>query len=96
MNREEIIKKLRTQQSALSGFKIKSLELFGSFARGEAGADSDIDFIVDFQGSTTFDQYMGLKIFLEDLFHRSVDLVTRRGIRPEIAPYIKQEAQRVA
>ena len=96
MERDEIVSQLKARLDRLAEFKIKSLAIFGSIARGEARADSDIDFLVDFNGPATFDQYMGLKLFLEDLLGRPVDLVTRKGVRPELAPHIEQEARRVA
>ncbi len=77
-------------------FKVKSLSLFGSAARDKMRRNSDVDFVVEFKGPTTFDRYMDLKFFLEDLLGRPVDLVTRKGIRPEIAPYIERELLHVA
>ena len=96
MKRDDVVNQLKAHLDQLAEFKIKSLAIFGSVARGEARPDSDIDFLVEFNGPTTFDQYMGLKIFLEDLLCHPVDLVTRKGVRPELAPYVEQEARRVA
>lgn len=87
---------LKKQRSRLSELRVKSLALFGSTARNEAGPESDLDFLVEFEGAATFDQYMGLKIFLEDLFRCPVDLVTRHGIRPELTSSIEKEAIDVA
>ena len=96
MKREDVVNQLKAHLNQLAEFKIKSLAIFGSVVRGEARPDSDVDFLVEFNGPTTFDQYMGLKLFLEDLLGRPVDLVTRKGVRPELAPYVDQEARRVA
>ncbi len=96
MKRDEILQRLKVQRAKLTDFRVKSLAVFGSVARSEARADSDIDLLVEFDGPATFDQYMGLKIFLEDLLGCPIDLVTRKGVRPELAPYINQEARRVA
>ncbi|MDZ4828894.1 MAG: nucleotidyltransferase family protein [Phycisphaerae bacterium] len=63
---------------------VTSAMLFGSVARGEGNADSDIDLFVEFDGPTTFDRFMGLKLDLEDALHRRVDLVTRQAIRPHV------------
>ena len=92
MNREEILQRLAAQRSKVSSFQVKSLAVFGSVARGEARADSDVDILVEFQGPATFDGYMKLKTFLEDVLNRRVDLLTRRGLRPELAPAIEREA----
>jgi hypothetical protein len=76
-------------------YHITSVALFGSTARDEAGPESDVDILVDFPSPPTFDQYMGLKIELEDLLGKRVDLVTRRGLRERIRPFIEKEAIRV-
>ena len=47
-------------------FGVRDLAVFGSVARGDASDASDLDVLVDFVGSATFDGYMGLKLFLED------------------------------
>lgn len=96
IKRDEIEKCLKEQQVKLANFNVKTLSLFGSVARDEAGPESDVDLLVEFNGITTFDRYMKLKMFLEDLLGRRVDLVTRKGIRPQIAPSIEREARRVA
>ncbi len=96
MRRDEVLERFKTQHAELAKFGVKSLSIFGSVARNKARSDSDIDFLVEFEGTTTFDQYMGLKIFLEDLLKCPVDLVTRKGIRPQLAPAIEREALRVA
>jgi hypothetical protein len=65
-------------------------------ARGEATAASDLDLLVDFDGPTTFDRFMGLKLFLEDTLRTKVDLVTRSALKPRIRDHILAEAARVA
>lgn len=77
-------------------FFIRDLMLFGSVARDEATASSDVDFIVDFEGTATFDRFMGLKFYLEDLLGCKVDLVTLKALRPSIKESIEQEAIHVA
>ena len=96
MKREEIMERLKKERIRLTDFDIKSLAVFGSVARGEARPDSDIDILVEFNGATTFDRYMNLKFFLEDLLGHRIDLVTRKGIRPQLASSIEREARRVA
>ena len=66
-------------------YGVKKIGVFGSFARGEGRKDSDIDVLVEFKDSfETFDNYMELKFFLEDLFGRKVDLVTIEALRPQL------------
>ena len=57
--------------------------MFGSFARGEAKQDSDVDLLVDLDRHT-FDRYMDLKLYLEDLLGRRVDLVLSDRIKPAL------------
>jgi hypothetical protein len=59
-------------------------------ARGEATAESDLDFVVEFSDKS-FDAYMDLKIFLENLFQCRVDLVTVSSIKPRLLPIIQRE-----
>jgi predicted nucleotidyltransferase len=55
--------------------------LFGSFARGEARADSDVDVYVEFEDDKrTYDNFFALHELLEDLFGRRVDLVTDKAL----------------
>ena len=96
MTRDEVVRQLKGRLGELAGFDVKSLAVFGSVARDEARPDSDVDFLVEFNEPATFDRYMGLKLFLEDALHCPVDLVTRKGVRPELMPYIEHEARRVA
>jgi predicted nucleotidyltransferase len=51
----------------LNSLGVKSLAIFGSVARGEADAGSDVDILVDFEGPATFDAYMETKFLLEEL-----------------------------
>lgn len=77
-------------------FGVQTLSVFGSAARGELVADSDVDLYVEFEGATTFDRFMGLKLFLEDLLDRPVDLVTPNALPPSLRSTVDREGQRVA
>lgn len=93
---DAVLASLRNHLDTLRGFNIKSLALFGSIARNEATPNSDLDFLVEFEGPATFDNYMDLKFFLEDLFERSVDLVTKRSLKSQIRQAVLEEAIHVA
>jgi predicted nucleotidyltransferase len=77
-------------------FGVKGLRLFGSTARNEAREDSDVDVLVEFEGPATFDGYFGLLHFLEDRLGASVDLVTEKGLKERVRPYVEQDAIHVA
>ena len=96
MRRDEALALLRAHTADLSRFHVKSLALFGSVARDEAGPESDLDLLLEFEGPATFDLYMGLKLFLEDLPGRRVDLVMSKALKPRMRPRVEREAVRVA
>jgi uncharacterized protein len=89
-NREDVLKLIEQNQAALRKLGVCRLGLFGSCARGEATAESDLDFVVEFSHKS-FDAYMDLKSFLEDLFRSRVDLVTVSSIKPRLLPIIQRE-----
>ncbi|MFM7676011.1 MAG: nucleotidyltransferase family protein [Synechococcus sp.] len=74
----------------------RGLRVFGSVACGSAGPGSDLDLLVDFPASPSFEQYMDLKLALEDLLQVRIDLVTRRGLRAELREQIEREAIPIA
>lgn len=88
--REEVLRLIEQNQATLRKLGVRRLGLFGSCARGEATAESDLDFVVEFSDKS-FDAYMDLKIFLENLFHCRVDLVTVSSIKPRLLPIIQRE-----
>lgn len=73
-------------------FGVRSLGVFGSWARSDARPDSDVDILVEFE-TTTFRRYMGLKFHLEDLLGRRVDLVTRAALRPRLREQVLSEVR---
>ena len=94
--RKIILKTIGIESSlkeALKGRKeIKAVYIFGSYAVDIMDSSSDIDVLVDFkEGAKTFDSFMELKFFLEDLFHRKVDLVTIKALRPQLKESILKE-----
>ena len=89
--REEVFKTIEENREALCRLGVKRLGLFGSAARGEAGAASDLDFVVEFENKS-FDAYMDVKLLLERLFACRVDLVLADSIKPRLRPIILKEA----
>jgi len=92
MKREKLINFLRDNLAEIRGYGIKSLALFGSFARDEATDKSDVDLLVEFEGKVTFDSYMDLKFFLEDSLGCSVDIVSKQMLKPQIRDIVEREA----
>ena len=96
MNRAETLQRLQAHMPTLrADYGVRDLALFGSLARDQAGAESDIDILVSFDGPATSSRYFGLQFYLEDLLGRSVDLVTDKALRAELRPFIEREALHV-
>lgn len=96
MNRDHILALLAEHKPELAErFGVQSLALFGSFARGTAHADSDVDVLVTFDGPATSKRYFGVQFYLEDLLGRDVDLVTDDALRARLRPYVERDAVHV-
>lgn len=88
---EGILATLREQHSALSRrYPIQRLALFGSWARGDAREDSDVDILVEVDPSIGL-RFVELGDELERALGRRVDLVSRRAIKPSLWERIEPE-----
>ena len=81
-------------RETLRKYGVKRIGLFGSYVQGTADASRDIDLLVELE-RLTFRDYMGLALFLEDLFEKKVDLVTTTSVKPRLKPYIEKEVEYV-
>jgi predicted nucleotidyltransferase len=88
-----IIAQLQKNHDALIKFKVKRIGLFGSYAAGRQTQKSDIDFVVEFS-EPTFDNFMGLVTFLEELFKRKVDVLTPEGVESIRIKSVAEDIQR--
>jgi predicted nucleotidyltransferase len=92
-DRETILRRLGHEVTSLRRrFGVKDIAVFGSLARDELNEGSDLDFLVTFEGKPDFDRFMDLTLYLEDIFARPIDLVTKNALRPELRPGIEREA----
>jgi len=73
---------------------VKRLAVFGSQVRGDAGPDSDIDFLVEFEEGAEIGliEYAALMRELSTALDRKVDLVSKRGLKPLIRDSVLREA----
>ena len=73
-------------------YGVKRIGFFGSLVRNKQKETSDIDVLVEFEkGAKTFDNYMDLKFFLEEVFGRKVDLVISDALKPQIRERVLEE-----
>lgn len=94
--KQEFLNRIRANQERLRSLGVRRLGLFGSFARQEHRAESDVDFLVEFErGKKTFDNFMSLSDLLEELLQRPVELVTMEALSPHIGPHILEETEYV-
>ena len=87
----EILTLLEHNAEAIRRLGVRRLGLFGSSARGTADDQSDLDFVVEFERKS-FDAYMDLKAYLEDLLGCRIDLVVAEAIKPRLRETILAEA----
>ena len=94
--KEHVFTLLQDHAHQIRQFGVKRLGLFGSFVRQQPNAESDVDILVEFAPECkTFDTFMQLAAFLEDLFEHCVELVTTESLRPYIGPHILQEIEHI-
>ncbi|GFP20896.1 uncharacterized protein HKBW3S43_01791 [Candidatus Hakubella thermalkaliphila] len=93
MKKEEIIKILKEVNNEVKQrYKARVKGIFGSFVRGEEGAKSDVDVLVEFEEGANLLHLVGLSLFLEEKLHLPVDVVPHDSIREEIRKYVLREA----
>ena len=90
----EDIKHYRHQIIALARqYHAREVAVFGSLVRGELGADSDIDFLVEFEAGYKLRDHIRLTQGLQSLLGRRVEVVDRASLREELRAIILAEAQ---
>ncbi len=87
-----LIERLRTLKPELAAeFGVTGLCAFGSYARNEAGPESDLDLLVDFSRTPTLFELARLDRMLEQALGVKVDTVPRDSLNPRYAPFILSE-----
>jgi len=96
LTRRKIISSIKKSKARLVSLGVKSIGLFGSFVREQAGQESDVDLLVEFDsGKKTYDNFIDTCFLLEELLGRRVELVTKDSLSPYIKPYIMKEVEYV-
>jgi predicted nucleotidyltransferase len=99
MRRQDVIAKLKEAEPALRGFGVAALYLFGSYARDEASADSDVDVFIEPESDTRFDflKYMDAYETIRKSVGEGIEVgySTRAGLSPYILANVESEAIRI-
>lgn len=94
--KKHVIATIHKNRAVIKAFGVKKLGVFGSVVRGQQRSDSDIDFLVEFQPEQkTFDNFIQLSFFLEDMLKQPVELVTPESLSPYFGPSIMNEVEDV-
>ena len=90
MDKIEILKTLHNNMANIKKYGVSNIGLFGSYSSYQNSESSDIDILVHFkEGRKSFDNYMDLRFFLEDMFKgHNVDLVIDDTVKPALKDYI--------
>lgn len=91
----EVIETLRRHEGELRRRGVAHAAVFGSVARGEATAASDVDVLVDLERPIGVYAFAGIGLFLGDLLGTSVDVANRKTIKPRLRDTILRDAVQV-
>jgi hypothetical protein len=95
-DREQILTFLQKNRDEIrKRFGVTRLGLVGSYARNEAGAESDIDIVVNLESSNNFRSFFGLLHFLQDNLHDRIDLATEGSLKPQVRESILKDIRYV-
>jgi hypothetical protein len=94
MTCDQVLQRLSEARSELARLGVRSLDLFGSVARGEAGPQSDVDLLVEFDKPGGFFHFFRVQRRLEEILGCRVDLVMRDAVKRQLRDRIFAEAVR--
>lgn len=95
ITKAEILNKLRELKPVLyRDYSVREIGLFGSFSDNSFTEDSDIDLLVEFEKPVGW-KYLSLEIFLENVFGRKIDLVTKNALKEQIRDNILNQVKYV-
>lgn len=89
VTREEAQRRLSEKRPELATLGVRALDLFGSVARGEAGPQSDVDLLVDFEQPVGLFHFVRVQQRLEEILGCRVDLVMREAVKPQLRAVLR-------
>ena len=93
MKADQIEELKNTLVDVLRKHDVKKAALFGSIVRGEATDESDIDLLVEFEGRKSLLDLAGLKLDLQEIVRRRVDVLTYKSLHPLLKERILREQE---
>ena len=94
MTRDQVLQRLAGARAELASLGVRSLDLFGSVARGESGPDSDVDLLVEFDKPIGLFHFFRVQRRIEEILGSKVDLVMRDAVKRQLRERIFAEAVR--
>jgi predicted nucleotidyltransferase len=90
---DEVIAILKAHEASYRAKGVTRLAVFGSVARGDAGPDSDVDLVIDYDPDSKFSllTLVGLELDAADWLGRKVDVVSRCGLKPRLASSVERD-----
>lgn len=96
-NKEMLLSVLLENNQKIRSYGVSKLSIFGSYVTDNLKAESDIDFLVEFdQKKKSYDNFIDLVFYLEDLLGRKVEVITPQALNKYIGPHILKQAENVA
>ena len=95
MSKDQLDELKKALIDVLKKHEVKKAALFGSVVRGEATEDSDIDLLVEFEGRKSLLDLAGLKLELQELLRRRVDVLTYKSLHPLLKDRILSEQEEI-
>lgn len=96
-NKALLLSALRGNRDKIRSYGVERLSIFGSFVTNNIKSDSDVDLLVEFDpAQKSYDNFIELSFYLEDILGRKVELVTPQALSKYIGPHILKQAEYVA
>lgn len=93
MEKDNIIRKINSEMPNLrEKYQVEKLGIFGSVARNESAAESDIDILVEFTTPVGFFRFIRLENYLSEILGKKVDLISKKALKAVIKEDVLKEA----